>query len=82
MDDTVNLVNHIRETVKGASESRAIVFGGSYGAQVAAALRLNRPETIFGVVAAAGPFRTYLDDDDDVPGRFDWWNWVSLCYIG
>lgn len=77
MEDTVSLVNHIRENVSGAAKSPAIVIGGSYGAELAAALRLNHPETIYGAVAVAGPFKTYLDDDDDVPGRFDWWSWVK-----
>lgn len=76
MDDTVKFIEEIRVNVTGADQSRVIVASGSYGGLVTTALRLNRPEIIYGAIASSPPLRSYLTADGNVPGRFDTWNWV------
>lgn len=78
MDDAVEFIKQIRSNVSGAADSPAIVASGSYGGFLATAFRMNRPEYIFGSIAAAPPVDVFYDESD-VPGRFRWWDWV--CQI-
>lgn len=81
MDDAVKMIKEIQANVSGAANSRAIVASGSYGAYLATAFRLNRPETIYGAIAAAPPVDVFITADGVVPGRFNWWNWVRLFSV-
>jgi lysosomal Pro-X carboxypeptidase len=76
MDDAVEFIRQIQGNVSGAASSRAIVASGSYGAFLATAFRLNRPESFYGAIAAAPPTNVFITADGIVPRRFDWWNWV------
>lgn len=76
MGDTIKFIEEIRVNVTGADKSHVIVAGGSYGGLVTTALRLNRPEHIYGAIASSPPLRSFLTANGNVPGRFDTWNWV------
>ncbi|OTA85840.1 hypothetical protein M434DRAFT_35996 [Hypoxylon sp. CO27-5] len=52
MADAVSFIDYIKETHNGASDSKAIVASGSYGGFLAAAFRLNHPDTIFESLAS------------------------------
>lgn len=77
MDDAVHFVQLIQTNISGATNSPAIVASGSYGGFLATAFRLNRPNIFFGAIAAAAPIEVFLTASGNVPGRFNWWNWVS-----
>ncbi|KAI1134031.1 peptidase S28 [Hypoxylon sp. FL0543] len=79
MADAVSLVEHIKETYNGASDSKAIVASGSYGGFLAAAFRLNHPDTFFGSLASAGPVRSFSNSSD--PDTYNWWRWVNRVYL-
>ena len=77
MDDSVKFVRELRANVSGAEHSPAIVGSGSYGAYLTTALRLNRPDDIFGALAAAPPVAGFYRGREPAPTGHDWLNWVS-----
>ena len=81
MDDTVLFVKQIQQNVTGASKSPAIIASGSYGGFLVTALRLNRPDSIYGAIAAAPPILNFLTANGNVPGRFGWWDRVSYLKV-
>ncbi|KAI1453136.1 peptidase S28 [Annulohypoxylon moriforme] len=79
MADAVSFIEHIKETNKGASDSKAIIASGSYGGFLAAAFRLNHPDTFFGSLAAAGPVKAFSNSSD--PNTYNWWRWINRIYL-
>ncbi|KAI1090935.1 peptidase S28 [Rostrohypoxylon terebratum] len=79
MADAVSFIEHIKETNTGASNSKAIIASGSYGGFLAAAFRLNHPNTFFGSLAAAGPVKAFSNSSD--PDTYNWWKWVNRVYL-
>ncbi|KEF51735.1 uncharacterized protein A1O9_12072 [Exophiala aquamarina CBS 119918] len=77
MDDTALFIEQMQKNISGASKSPAIVASGSYGGFLVTALRLNRPNSIYGAIAAAPPILGFLTGDGNVAERFNWWNWIS-----
>ncbi|XXH02210.1 hypothetical protein Hte_008578 [Hypoxylon texense] len=79
MADAVSFVSHIKEANEGAADSKAIVASGSYGGFLAAAFRLNHPDTFFGALASAGPVKSFSNSSD--PDTYNWWRWVNRIYL-
>ncbi|KAI1378058.1 peptidase S28 [Hypoxylon crocopeplum] len=79
MADAVSFIEHVKATNKGAADSRVLVASGSYGGFMAAAFRLNHPDTFFGSLASAGPVRSFSNSSD--PETFNWWRWVNRIYL-
>ncbi|KAI6086506.1 serine carboxypeptidase S28-domain-containing protein [Hypoxylon rubiginosum] len=79
MVDAVSFIDHIKETIEGAADSKAIVHSGSYGGFLAAAFRLNHPDTFFGALASAGPVKSFSNSSD--PDTYNWWRWVNRVYL-
>ncbi|KAI4862306.1 peptidase S28 [Hypoxylon rubiginosum] len=79
MADAVSFISHIKETNEGAAESKAIVASGSYGGFLAAAFRLNHPDTLFGALASAGPIKSFSNSSD--PDTYNWWRWINRVYL-
>ncbi|KAI0882945.1 peptidase S28 [Annulohypoxylon maeteangense] len=79
MADAVSFIEHMKETNNGASESKAIIASGSYGGFLAAAFRLNHPNTFFGSLAAAGPVKAFSNSSN--PETYNWWRWVNRVYL-
>ncbi|KAI0172953.1 peptidase S28 [Hypoxylon sp. FL1284] len=79
MADAASFVGHLKKTVKGAADSKAILGSGSYGGFLAAAFRLNHPEAFFGALASAGPVKSFSNSSD--PDTFNWWRWVNRVYL-
>ena len=76
IQDAVTIVEHIKKTVDGAQDSKAIAGGGSYAGFLAAMFRIRAPETFFGSVPISpvlgnfGPF-------ENKTGKFAFDDWVS-----
>ncbi|KAI1415503.1 peptidase S28 [Hypoxylon sp. FL1857] len=79
MADAVSFVEYIKESHNGAPDSKAIVASGSYGGFLAAAFRLNHPDTFFGSLASAGPVKSFSNSSD--PETYNWWTWVNRVYL-
>ena len=49
--DYVYLIDHLKKTIPGADRSAVIAFGGSYGAELAAWIRIKYPHIVHGFLA-------------------------------
>ena len=74
--DAVAFVNHVKASVPGAGDSKAIVTGGSYGGFLTTVLKMNQPEVFYGAIPYAAPLRS-IGANYQNPKRFDWFTWVS-----
>lgn len=54
--DYADLILHLKYTLPGAEKSAVIAFGGSYGAMLAAWMRLKYPHLVDGALSSGGPF--------------------------
>ncbi|XP_033632397.1 lysosomal Pro-X carboxypeptidase-like [Asterias rubens] len=55
MADFAVLIQHMKATIVGASNSPVVAFGGSYGGMLAAWMRMKYPDVIVGSIAASAP---------------------------
>jgi len=62
--DYAELLTHIKATVKGASTSPVIAFGGSYGGMLAAWFRVKYPHICDGAIAASAPIASFTANCD------------------
>ncbi|CAI6334096.1 unnamed protein product [Periconia digitata] len=79
MDDAVEFLGQVKENVTGAADSKVIMASGSYGGFLSGVFRLNRPETIYGALASAGPVMGFGNSTND-PTVYNWNNWVNRVY--
>lgn len=56
MADYADLLLHLKYTLPGAQKSPVVAFGGSYGAMLAAWVRLKYPHLVDAALASGGPF--------------------------
>ncbi|KAJ9610426.1 hypothetical protein H2200_005203 [Cladophialophora chaetospira] len=71
MADSANFVNYLKKSISGASNSKAIVYSGSYGGFLCTVLRQNHPEAFYGAIASAPPAAGIGSD----PNSEDWYTW-------
>ncbi|TBU40389.1 serine carboxypeptidase S28-domain-containing protein [Dichomitus squalens] len=64
MQDAVNFIDFIKSNVTGASNSKAIVVGRSYGGTLSAIFRQNYPDVFYGAWAVSGPFYAFGDSTE------------------
>ncbi|KAK6173591.1 hypothetical protein SNE40_017012 [Patella caerulea] len=53
--DFATLIEYIKSTTPGASNSRVVAFGGSYGGMLSAWFRIKYPNVVVGALAASAP---------------------------
>lgn len=70
--DSVTFADWIKSTVPGASESKVIVEGGSYGGFLATALRLRYPTTFYASMPSAPPLKSFGPLQSN-PYKYKWW---------
>lgn len=75
--DSVTFVNWVKSTVPGASESKAIAEGGSYGGFLATVARLRYPTTFYASMPSAAPLKSFGASQSN-PYKYNWWKWVSM----
>lgn len=80
MLDSVSFIEFLKNTVPDRRDSRTIVVGTSYGGFLAAALRMNHPETFYGGVAWGAPI-TDLGIDDSDRSAFATYDYTSRVYL-
>eukprot|EP00927_Polykrikos_kofoidii_P051753 TRINITY_DN45548_c0_g1_i1.p1 TRINITY_DN45548_c0_g1~~TRINITY_DN45548_c0_g1_i1.p1 ORF type:complete len:502 (-),score=57.09 TRINITY_DN45548_c0_g1_i1:141-1646(-) len=59
LEDIVEIVDHVKQTVPDASTCPVVAFGGSYGGTLTALLRASHPATIVGGLAASSELGYY-----------------------
>jgi hypothetical protein len=64
MQDAISFVQHLRDTIPGAAESKVIVGSGSYGAYIILPFRQVHPDTFFAAFATSGPTLGVVDSSD------------------
>ncbi|KAJ9604009.1 hypothetical protein H2200_011531 [Cladophialophora chaetospira] len=79
MLDAVTFVNHIKDTVKGAKNSKVILSGGSYGGFLATVFKMNYPNVFYGSIPFAAPLRS-IGANNQNPQRFNWFKWANQIY--
>ncbi|XP_002401170.4 lysosomal Pro-X carboxypeptidase-like [Ixodes scapularis] len=57
--DYADLIIHLKESVRGASESPVISFGGSYGGMLSAWIRLRYPHLVSASLASSAPVHMF-----------------------
>ncbi|EXJ67223.1 uncharacterized protein A1O5_09870 [Cladophialophora psammophila CBS 110553] len=81
MSDAVTFVQHIKNTVAGAKNSKVIVTGGSYGGFLTAVLKMNHPDVFFGAIPFAAPLRS-IGANNQNPQRYEWFKGVHTRTLG
>ncbi|KAL8603183.1 hypothetical protein ACOMHN_032629 [Nucella lapillus] len=59
MADFAYLIQHLRDTIPGATLSQLITIGGSYGGMLAAWMRLKYPNLVLGALSSSAPVRQF-----------------------
>jgi pimeloyl-ACP methyl ester carboxylesterase len=59
LEDFVELVEHLKETLDGAQDCPVVAFGGSYGGTLTTFLRAAYPAVVIGGLAASAPIGYY-----------------------
>jgi len=59
LEDYVEVINHVKSTLPGASNCPVVAFGGSYGATLTALLRASHPTAVVGGMAASSELGYY-----------------------
>lgn len=77
MLDAVTFVEHMKDTVPGAKDSRVIISGGSYGGFLTTVIKINYPGVFYGALPWAAPLRS-IGANYQNPHRYDWFRWVSI----
>lgn len=75
--DSVELVNWVKRTVPGTSNSKVITIGGSYGGFLSVQERIHHPETFFGAIGSSTPVNGLISDPED-PIATSSGDWVRL----
>ena len=73
--DSVTLVNYVKQVTPGASESKTIVQGGSYGGFLSYLLRVQYPDTFCGSLASSAPSKGIISDPK-WPLATAWGDWA------
>ncbi|KAI1464485.1 uncharacterized protein F4812DRAFT_462543 [Daldinia caldariorum] len=79
LQDGVNFVNWIKTTVRGASDSKVIYGGSSYGGFLAVLARIRYPETFWGVIASSPALNSFGPLGSN-QYKFDSAKWASQVY--
>jgi hypothetical protein len=75
--DSVELVNWVKSTVPGASNSKVITVSGSYGGFLSTQQRIHHPDVFYGAIASSTPVNGLISDPTD-PLATSAGNWVRL----
>ncbi|KAK6951667.1 hypothetical protein Daesc_006190 [Daldinia eschscholtzii] len=79
LQDGVNFVNWIKKTVLGASNSKVIYGGSSYGGFLAVSARIRYPETFWGAIASSPALNSFGPLSSN-QFKFDSAKWASQVY--
>lgn len=79
MADAVEFVAQLKRNVTGARNSKVSVHSGSYGGFLAAAFRMNHPDTFDAALASTGPVVGFGDEND--PDSYGWYDWLNRLYL-
>ncbi|KIW88862.1 uncharacterized protein Z519_10346 [Cladophialophora bantiana CBS 173.52] len=79
MSEAVKFIQHIKNTVAGAKDSKVIVTGGSYGGFLTTVLKMNHPDVFFGAIPFAAPLRS-IGSNNQNPQRYEWFKWANQTY--
>jgi hypothetical protein len=75
--DSVRLIEHVKEAVPGANDSKVVAFGGSYSAVLATLHRVRYPDVFYGAIATSAP--THYVSDPASSDAYLWGDWVCCC---
>ncbi|KAL1475442.1 hypothetical protein MTO96_019648 [Rhipicephalus appendiculatus] len=68
MADYAELLTWLKNNLEGAKNSRVVAFGGSYGAMLAALMRVKYPHIVEAALASSAPLQGCFPDSDHATG--------------
>ncbi|KAK7906123.1 hypothetical protein LTR67_000849 [Exophiala xenobiotica] len=79
MADGVAFMDHIKQNITGAQDSKVIVLSGSYGGFLSTMYRQNHPEAIYGAIASAPPVEA-ISNNSHSQNYWNWNIWLNNVY--
>ncbi|KIV87629.1 hypothetical protein PV11_03161 [Exophiala sideris] len=79
MADSVAFLDYLKKNVTGATDSKVIVFSGSYGGFLSTVYRQNHPEAIWGAIASAPPANA-ITNNSKAQDYYNWNIWLNNVY--
>jgi|EP01043_Picozoa_sp_COSAG02_P043387 pimeloyl-ACP methyl ester carboxylesterase len=77
LEDYVELITHLKNTIPNASNCPVVAFGGSYGGTLTTFLRAKYPATVIGGLASSAPIG-YYDKEGWAAHGVDEFTWSDI----